>query len=1113
MESNQDFKLPDIIKSFKEDLARVSNPQGIRGRDPYGLLSSQLEFSVSTVSKNDIEEIIQATQSKTSWEINRDVILKKLNLVTKLTSTEKGIVFRILLSLFVSAASKKIITFNGSHCFHHLFIEKKPYFLLKDFPFAFCYSRFALELVNVASEARFNHAKEFLNIDWSGVEEQHINHRPWLKATSDIFCYMCAYGVEGYLDITPATLNKYRISRSELGFGTYSYSPVFRFIDGKYNTTLDFDTKKIVLSNKAPSLNKNKSLSNGHEGYKSLTPNEKIECAGDFINKEAVVLEPYSSTAIIALDDYSFALSSLKSFVPSEIDEQSKWSRSQLDYLKSDAPEANTLKQRGYALCYLNAYLFNYLPYFFANTDTVFQYPDNPEKFLAHVFVKKSMVMDEFISGETNKKIYPLSLIDFIVLCTENKKRVSTEGNNLARDTLAVINRYFTHVITFYSHLEGYKLNSNPLSVQKKKYGKAYSKSVKTKFAFQYWVYFRHFIKVVSKYAVLHASIEVNRQAEKYNLQDVVAVTDTIAKDVLALIDNDKVTLASIKKSKINNDSILIDDEINLSGNLKPLKIGTLDFTGFNRKTIQLSDSGVNAKHINYQAFAELAVKCYSAQRASNAAWLCADTFDADYDPDNTLLNENLVDIRIFTDKVSPTGLGSKVPKEIMELLIIIRGLRSLNKNKAFSEPIYYQNNKDSKKGKLKPLLQTTQNQAVEFYNLTPFIKLFEKCLEDSGIEFQSTLNYCLKNMKSIEFDFLKRIDQVPFSYTYKIRNLPGERFIPFFSVTKKTSITGHSLRVMLDSVLDVLVDDREAIRMFTGQTDATIGYYAQNTPEEEQEIRASAKDLIPELVTPIQAQIDEKEVTEAQFSGTFVQDFRPISTHITAEIGSGIDDIDTCDELALNWTHICPFGNNCPNEVVRTIGRMKCHLCPKAIMFKKHGPAIAAKIRTLFEEISDIYTRLAESGVSKADVELYNFQTAEKVLEASSWKVRHDLLESQNLVVLDSKGVLDNMTYLKPGSFKESLYYRLKEVADIPALQSDKLRRMAERISRKLNRVIPDLPTLIDFEKENLHENPVAHALRTLEIVAELQGTTVEKLLEAPVKQKYDNELLGVFQ
>lgn len=1113
MESRQDFNLSGIIKSFKEDLAIVSNSDGKRGHDPYGLFSYQLETALSTVSKEDVNEIIEATSSRTSWVISRDNIFKKLNLITNFTTGENEIIYRIFISLLVSSAAKKIIILNGGYCFNHLFNKKPPSFLLQEFPFAFCYSRFALELVNVGSATRYDNVKNLLKIDWLGVEHQHLTHKTWLKTTSDVFCYMCAYGIEGYSDITPETLNEYRKSRNEQGLGFMSYSPALKFIDGKYNTTLDIDTKKICSSNFATNTKKKKSLNKGQGHYKPLSPKEKTDFVGSFINKESIVLQPYSSMSTIHIGDYSFDLGLLAEYLTPRKDDGSKWGRSQLDYIQSDNPEARTVKTRENSLKYLNAYLFNYLPYFFQNTVTVFEYPDNPEKFLAHVFVKKSMVIDEFILGASEEKIYPLSLIDFIVLCTENTKSESTKGNNLLRDSLAIITRYFQHIVTFYSHLDGYKLITNPLNFKKGKHGKKYNKSVKTKFDFNYWIYFRHFIKVVANHAVLHASQEINKHARKFNLPEVVSTTDKISDELLSRKKSNAVKSTSISNDKIANNIININEKIILTDDLIPLVIGSVDVSSLKRKTIQLTDLGANVTHIQYQAFAELCVKCYAGQRASNAAWLCADTFDADYDPNNALSNESLVDIRIFTDKVSPTGLDSKIPKEIMELLITIRKLRNLNKNKAYSDVSYYQNNPNTNKGKLRPLLQSSQNHRVEHYNLTPFIEMFEKCLIDSGIQFQSTLSYCLRNMKFAEFNYLKNIDQVPYSLTYKIKYLPDDNFVPFFSIMRKSELTGHSLRLQLVSVLDVLVDDREAVRMFTGQSDATIGYYAKNTPEEEKEIIDSAKDLLPELITPTQTKIDEKEANESLFAGTFVQDYHPISTHITMDISSGIDDLDTCDELAFNWTHLCPHANNCPNEVLRTIGAMQCHICPKALSLKHHKGALLIKIKALLDDVKDMRERLKESGVSKADEELLTFEIREKVREASCWKVRHDILKSQDLVVLDSKGVLDNMTYVEKGSFKHHLYIRLKEVADTPALQSDKIRRMADRISRKLYKVIDDLPALIDFENERLHENPVAHAIRTLEIVADYQGTTVEKLLETPTEKKNSNELLGVFE
>ncbi|MFB1000495.1 MAG: hypothetical protein QMC13_09770, partial [Colwellia sp.] len=216
MESNQSFKLKKIIKSFEEDLVRVSNPQGKRGGDPYGLFAFQLESVISTFSEVDITDLIEATKSTSSWSIDCDQICNKLNFSFVLTQTEKMTIYRVLVSLFASAASKKLIVFKADYCFNHLFYNSKPDRLLKkSFAFSFCFSRFALELVNVGTKARFDKVKELLKLDWVGVEKNHLNYKTWIKSTSDVFCYLCAYGIKEIEEITPETFNSYRHSRHE----------------------------------------------------------------------------------------------------------------------------------------------------------------------------------------------------------------------------------------------------------------------------------------------------------------------------------------------------------------------------------------------------------------------------------------------------------------------------------------------------------------------------------------------------------------------------------------------------------------------------------------------------------------------------------------------------------------------------------------------------------------------------------------------------------------------------------------------------------------------------------------------------------------------------------
>ncbi|MCV5899895.1 hypothetical protein OFN63_27690, partial [Escherichia coli] len=46
---------------------------------------------------------------------------------------------------------------------------------------------------------------------------------------------------------------------------------------------------------------------------------------------------------------------------------------------------------------------------------------------------------------------------------------------------------------------------------------------------------------------------------------------------------------------------------------------------------------------------------------------------------------------------------------------------------------------------------------------------------------------------------------------------------------------------------------------------------------------------------------------------------------------------------LAINYTHICPFDNKCPDEVVAEYGRMNCHDCSAACITSHNAIAIGA--------------------------------------------------------------------------------------------------------------------------------------------------------------------------
>ena len=131
----------------------------------------------------------------------------------------------------------------------------------------------------------------------------------------------------------------------------------------------------------------------------------------------------------------------------------------------------------------------------------------------------------------------------------------------------------------------------------------------------------------------------------------------------------------------------------------------------------------------------------------------------------------------------------------------------------------------------------------------------------------------------------------------------------------------------------------------------------------------------------------------------------------------------------------------------------------------------------------------------------------------ASAWKVRHDFILNHNdLIVGDKLKVLNGMKYLPPGSVKENLYLRLKEVEDMPALQSTRLKAMANRMSRNLIVSLSKIEdiSLPEFEMK-MDQDPVSFAIKNLELMASLSGMTVYELLENK-RIRADSSVLELF-
>ncbi|MCC9661463.1 hypothetical protein LPA49_12965 [Pseudoalteromonas sp. MB41] len=1105
MELNSISEHFEAIKaSFIEDLQPIASPDSRKGHDYYGYFSYELLTFLDDVTPENIHDFYHSTKNDNIWKLEQNRIFELLGVAIS-SNGEKGFLRIIFASLFASIAKKKVVVIPADYYFNKPFTKPHKQFLSDNY-FISLLPSFAKELLLTATRSRFEQSKHSFINDWAGVEENFNHYKTWNKSAIDVFNLFCAYGIEKPTGLSPEIVNNYRVDRLRCNQGVMSWLPAISFFDHKFDTAIVSKTQELARRQLKIEIKKDEKTTLDYDDskFKSLGPKEALESSSPYLKgKDLCVLAPRALRNDIKIGEYTFHISSLANYNISSIDKSSLWYKSQEDYVGHDSPEKSTKNQRINALRYLNAYLFDYLPYFFSKNDTVIQYPDTPEKFLGYIFIKPSSVMESVAFKSEQKIIYPCSFIDFTSLFVDMRKLHSTDNNNTLRDTLATINRYFEYILTNFGNIDGLKLQSNPLDANKKKFGSRYSKSNKAMLDLNYWIYFRAFIKTLTKHAMLKSAEECYLYCKKNGLNEIAADIKVIKEDISDFIDK---TETSLSEQEVSNripveGHLPISKVIELVEGYRPLKIFDVDLSKFKRKSIQLTEMGLMCKHLDYQSFASILVSAYAAQRASNASWLDADNFDADYIQDNNLPMESLVDIRIHTDKSKPTGFESLISREVMEVLLLARKLRGLNRNPNYVNPIKYQDNEQSKFGKLKPLLQNSNSNSFRHYNLSLFLEIFEKCLTDSGIEFVSQLRFGPVNVRSQDFYYFARLGSVPVSYSYYIRDNQKEDFVPFSSIEYKSLITVHSLRKQLVTVFDVLIGDREAIGMITGQSEATVGYYSDSSPQIEGEIVKHKKLVIESVVAPEAVAFKEDDFEQTIDYREFAKKYRPITTHMTKEVGSGLYDLSSKDELSLNWTHLCPFGNDCPNEVVRTIGRMNCHICPKAISTKHQAPAIALKIKKLLDDVADLTAQKFKANVTSADLDSINYEITNNLKQASCWKVRIDIINKYGIAVGDKDEVVNRMKYMVPGTFKHSLWLRLKEAANTPILQSDKLKRISNRMVRKLNKVVPELAEILESIEGEVEDDPVSFLLTSLQMVSEIKEIPLDELLDGREK------------
>ena len=191
----------------------------------------------------------------------------------------------------------------------------------------------------------------------------------------------------------------------------------------------------------------------------------------------------------------------------------------------------------------------------------------------------------------------------------------------------------------------------------------------------------------------------------------------------------------------------------------------------------------------------------------------------------------------------------------------------------------------------------------------------------------------------------------------------------------------------------------------------------------------------------------------------------------VTNEDGkSGIDVLKETRGMgvAFNKTEICPYGNVCPPEIVKSLrGWQRCGLCPFAVRSIDHLPPVAAKRKQMMERLGTIEAKLEDKlGMSRRSPEEQNelivgrqrlaeealgFKLAEEVLEVQRQKIAAGL-DSRAWVVPMPDIIRENLERIESPN-DETLYVlaRLAECVAYPNYDSPEIRAKFDLLRRQL--------------------------------------------------------------
>lgn len=464
---------------------------------------------------------------------------------------------------------------------------------------------------------------------------------------------------------------------------------------------------------------------------------------------------------------------------------------------------------------------------------------------------------------------------------------------------------------------------------------------------------------------------------------------------------------------------------------------------------------------------------CETGIRQKHLLWLDLDR----YKNHSHNLGRPLDALLVSTDK-SHGEWTAIVSKRVMDLLDRQSAWYKRCTSPDYKENVWYSFQKNSPFGKLKPLFRLHINHGswanYESYHLILL------CLD----YFIKTEVGDTKQPNLVWLKPATRTDEPGEIKDYSIEGLSA-----LTSNIVTSDCTPHGLRAGFVSDAIKFLPPSLVGQWLTGQSEPLVNYYSIFDPDD---IGISHQQMLCNALMSNQDKLTTGDLPELaaaissinqKMHGDIIRNPKvAISKYKLMSLSNGKDDngldrliAKEVSELAFNPTHICPFNNICPGEVIALFGEKNCcSACPYAIRGVAHLPAISARkdkykelLATSLNVIGEYLTRrpAARIRAELEQMELENDRFAREacLLETIEQQliIMHDNGLDQELAVQNREEI--QVHYERLNLTEESgLLKRLIDVQNFPDASSEDLTMRLSHLRHALLIKDGDIATLL---------------------------------------------------